>query len=64
MTWPLFALEETFAQVAARVSVGLFLLTASGSVIAFGYGSKSLARLFMAGAATMLLIRGAIAIMA
>ena len=64
MTGPLFALEDTFAQVAGRVSVGLFFLTASGSVIAFGYGSKSLARLFMAGAATMLLIRGAIAIMA
>jgi hypothetical protein len=64
MTGQIYPLEETFAEVAARVSVGLFFLTASGSVIAFGYGSRSLARLFMAGAATMLLIRGAIAIMA
>jgi hypothetical protein len=64
MIGPLFPFEETFADLAARVSVGLFFLTASGSVIAFGYGSNTLARLFMAGAATMLLIRGAIAIMA
>jgi hypothetical protein len=64
MTGPLFALEDTIAQVAARVSVGLFFLTASGSVIALGYGSRSLARLFMVGAATMLIMRGAIAITA
>ena len=53
---PLFPIDETFSQIALRVCIGLLLLTLSGYVISIGRRSPGLARLFLTGAGTMLVI--------